>query len=171
MDIFGIGPTELVFIILIALIILGPKDMQKTGRTIGRFLRNLTTSDGWRVFRDTSREIRNIPNRLMREAPTKSKDPVYIGRRLDIEAFWAEKCLLAYGRRVTRPVQLSEERRDELQEAWESWPGEEVAREDREDIRRHVDTKPDKVPDRDAQTGYEGFQFRKEDPDRPDGDL
>ena len=68
MDIFGIGPTELVFIILIALIVLGPKDMQKTGRTIGRWLRNMTTSDGWRAFRDTSREIRNLPNRLMREA-------------------------------------------------------------------------------------------------------
>jgi len=68
MDIFGIGPTELLFIILIALILLGPKEMQKTGRTIGRFLRNLTTSDGWRAFRDTSRELRNLPNRLMREA-------------------------------------------------------------------------------------------------------
>ena len=68
MDIFGIGPTELVFIILIALIVLGPKDMQKTGRTIGRWLRDMTTSDGWRAFRDTSREIRNLPNRLMREA-------------------------------------------------------------------------------------------------------
>ena len=68
MDIFGIGPTELVFIILIALIVLGPKDMEKTARTIGRWLRDLTTSDGWRAFRDTSREIRNLPNRLMREA-------------------------------------------------------------------------------------------------------
>ena len=68
MDIFGIGPTELVFIILIALILLGPKDMQKTGRTVGRWLRNLTTSENWRAFRDTSRELRNLPNRLMREA-------------------------------------------------------------------------------------------------------
>ncbi len=68
MDILGIGPTELVFIILIALILLGPKEMEKTGRTIGRFLRDMTQSDGWRMFRDTSREIRNIPNRLMREA-------------------------------------------------------------------------------------------------------
>jgi len=68
MDIFGIGPTEIVFIILIALILLGPKDMEKTGRAIGRFLRDLTQSEGWRAFRDTSREIRNIPNRLMREA-------------------------------------------------------------------------------------------------------
>jgi sec-independent protein translocase protein TatB len=68
MDILGIGPTELVFIILIALILLGPKEMQKTGRTIGRFLRNMTRSEGWQMFRDTSREIRNLPNRLMREA-------------------------------------------------------------------------------------------------------
>jgi len=68
MDIFGIGPTELVFIILIALIVLGPKDLEKTSRNIGRWLRDLTTSDGWRAFRDTSREIRNLPNRLMREA-------------------------------------------------------------------------------------------------------
>ena len=68
MDIFGIGAPELIFIILIALIILGPKEMEKTGRTIGRFLRDMTRSEGWRVFRDTSREIRNLPNRLMREA-------------------------------------------------------------------------------------------------------
>lgn len=68
MDIFGIGPTELIFIILIALIVLGPKDMQKAGRTLGRFLHKMTSSDGWRAFRDTSRELRNLPNRLMREA-------------------------------------------------------------------------------------------------------
>ena len=82
MDIFGIGPTELVFIILIALIVLGPKDMQKTGRTIGRWLRNMTTSDGWRAFRDTSREIRNLPNRLMREANLEDleKDVGQIGK-------------------------------------------------------------------------------------------
>lgn len=68
MDIFGIGPIELMFVILIALILLGPKDIEKTSRTIGRFLRDLTTSDTWRAFRDTSREIRNLPNRLIREA-------------------------------------------------------------------------------------------------------
>lgn len=68
MDIFGIGPTEIIFIILLALILLGPKEMEKTGRTIGRFLRDITRSDSWRAFRDTSRELRNLPNRLMREA-------------------------------------------------------------------------------------------------------
>jgi sec-independent protein translocase protein TatB len=85
MEIFGIGPTELVFIFLLALILLGPKDMEKTGRTIGRFLRDLTRSEGWRAFRDTSREIRNLPNRLMREANIEDlqKDVGKIGKEIE----------------------------------------------------------------------------------------
>ncbi len=68
MEILGIGTSELLFIVIIALIILGPKDMQKAGKTIGRWLRNLVTSDGWKIFQQTSRELRTLPNRLMREA-------------------------------------------------------------------------------------------------------
>ena len=68
MEIFGIGASELVFIILIAIIVLGPKDMQKAGRTIGRFLNQLIRSDGWKVFQRTSNELRNLPRNLMREA-------------------------------------------------------------------------------------------------------
>lgn len=68
MEFLGVGPTELTFIIIIALILLGPKDMQKAGASIGRWLRKLVTSDGWKAFQQTSHEIQNIPNRLMREA-------------------------------------------------------------------------------------------------------
>ena len=68
MEILGIGPSELVFIIVIALIVLGPKDMQKAGKTIGGYLNKLIKSDGWKAFQQTSREIRNLPTNLMREA-------------------------------------------------------------------------------------------------------
>jgi sec-independent protein translocase protein TatB len=68
MEIFGIGASEFVFIILIAIIILGPKDMQKAGRTIGRFLNQLIRSDSWKIFQKTSNELRNLPRNLMREA-------------------------------------------------------------------------------------------------------
>ena len=68
MEILGIGAPELIFIVIIALIVLGPKDMQKTGRTIGRWLNQLVRSDGWKAFQQTSREIRNLPTNLMREA-------------------------------------------------------------------------------------------------------
>ncbi|MBN1148849.1 MAG: hypothetical protein JXA78_16425 [Anaerolineales bacterium] len=68
MDFLGVGPLELLFIVLIALIVLGPKDMVKAGRTIGRLLRRLVTSPTWRAVQQTSREIRQIPTKLMREA-------------------------------------------------------------------------------------------------------
>jgi hypothetical protein len=42
--------------------------MQKAGRTIGKWLRRVVTSDGWKLFQQTSREIQTLPNRLMREA-------------------------------------------------------------------------------------------------------
>jgi sec-independent protein translocase protein TatB len=68
MEIFGIGASELIFILLIALIVLGPRDMQKAGRTIGRWLNQLVRSDSWKVFQRTSAELRNLPRNLMREA-------------------------------------------------------------------------------------------------------
>jgi Sec-independent protein translocase protein TatA len=68
MDILGIGPLELFFIILIALIVLGPKDMVKAGRTLGKNLRKIVTSENWRTIQQASNEIRTLPNRLMREA-------------------------------------------------------------------------------------------------------
>lgn len=68
MDILGIGPLELLFIMLIALIILGPKDMVKAGRTIGSFLRKIVTSPTWHTVQKASQEIKYLPNRFMREA-------------------------------------------------------------------------------------------------------
>jgi len=68
MEILGIGPLELFFILLIALIILGPGDMVKAGRTLGRFLHKIVTSSEWRTVQKASRELRYLPNRLMREA-------------------------------------------------------------------------------------------------------
>lgn len=68
MEFLGVGPSELIFVVIIALIILGPKDMQKAGKTIGKWLRDIVTSDGWKIFQQTSRELRNLPTKLMREA-------------------------------------------------------------------------------------------------------
>ena len=68
MEIFGIGASELIFILIIALIVLGPKDMQKAGRTVGRWLNQLVRSDSWKVFQRTSAELRNLPRNLMRDA-------------------------------------------------------------------------------------------------------
>jgi uncharacterized protein YkwD len=42
--------------------------MQKAGKTVGRWLNNLVRSDSWKAFQQTSREIRGLPTKLMRDA-------------------------------------------------------------------------------------------------------
>ena len=68
MDILGIGASELIFILLIAIIVLGPRDMQKAGRSVGRWLNQFVRSDGWKALQRASKEIRSLPTNLMREA-------------------------------------------------------------------------------------------------------
>lgn len=68
MEFLGIGPLELIFVLVIALIIIGPKDMGKTARRIGHFLNRLYKSEGWRTFLQASRNLRTLPSRLAREA-------------------------------------------------------------------------------------------------------
>jgi sec-independent protein translocase protein TatB len=65
MEILGIGASELIFILLIAIIVLGPKDMQKAGKTVGRWLNQFVKSDGWKALQRASKEVRGL---LMREA-------------------------------------------------------------------------------------------------------
>ncbi len=68
MEVFGIGPLELLFILVIMLVVLGPKDMVKTGRRVGRMIRNLVRSPAWNAMMNTSRELRDLPTRLVRES-------------------------------------------------------------------------------------------------------
>ena len=67
MSLFGIGPFELLLILIIALVVLGPNDMVKAGRSIGKFIRKFITSPEWRSFQQATREIRHLPENLMRE--------------------------------------------------------------------------------------------------------
>jgi sec-independent protein translocase protein TatB len=68
MSIFGIGPFELAFIIIIMLLVLGPQQMVTTARKMGVYIRKIVKSPIWTTIMDTSREIRDIPTRLVREA-------------------------------------------------------------------------------------------------------
>jgi Sec-independent protein translocase protein TatA len=68
MDILGIGPLELLFIAVIAVIVLGPKGMVKGAREAGKAIRKVVRSPIWRDVVDTSREIREFPRKIAREA-------------------------------------------------------------------------------------------------------
>ncbi len=68
MEIFNVGFGELLFIFLLALILLGPDGMKKAGLTIGKGVRAIIRSPFWKIFMDTTREIREMPTTLIREA-------------------------------------------------------------------------------------------------------
>lgn len=81
MNFLGIGPLELIFILLIAIIVVGPRDLSKTARTLGQYLNRLYRSEAWRTLTDASRTLRTLPNRLAREAALEELDEV--GRSME----------------------------------------------------------------------------------------
>jgi sec-independent protein translocase protein TatA len=63
---FNIGPTELVVILVIALIVFGPKRLPEVGRTVGKSLRE---------FRRASEELREGLDMNLDEPPTVGSMP------------------------------------------------------------------------------------------------
>jgi Sec-independent protein translocase protein TatA len=68
MQLLGIGPLELLLIAVIAVIVLGPKGMVSGAREAGKVIRKIIRSPIWREIVDTSREIREFPRKIAREA-------------------------------------------------------------------------------------------------------
>lgn len=68
MDFLGIGPTELIFILIILFLVLGPQDLVKLGSTLGRTMRSIRESGAWRSINDATRQLRELPQNLARQA-------------------------------------------------------------------------------------------------------
>ncbi len=68
MKFLNIGVLELLLILVLALIVLGPDGIVKTARTLGRTIRKIIRSPIWSMMVDTQRELREMPTKLVREA-------------------------------------------------------------------------------------------------------
>jgi len=68
MNIFGIGPLEIVFVLIIGILVLGPDGMIEAGRKLGKFMRSIIHSPWWKNIRQGVTEIQHLPQRLIREA-------------------------------------------------------------------------------------------------------
>lgn len=68
MNFLGLGWEEVVFLLVLALVLFSPKDVQRVSRAIGRGLSRLSRSETWRLIRQTGEELQTLPNRLIREA-------------------------------------------------------------------------------------------------------
>ncbi len=49
MNLFGLGTGELVFLLILGFLLLGPEEMQRLARMLGRLLRRLYMSTLWRM--------------------------------------------------------------------------------------------------------------------------
>ncbi len=63
---FGIGMTELLIVLVVALLVLGPRKLPEMARTLGR---------GMAEFRRASDELRSTLNASIEEETRKSADP------------------------------------------------------------------------------------------------
>ena len=88
MSFLGVGPLELFFILIIAIIVIGPRDITKTARTLGRTIHKIYNSEFWRTLTETSHALRNLPNRLAEEARLNELDALgdpFKSTREDVE--------------------------------------------------------------------------------------
>jgi len=67
MEVLGIGPLELMVIGVIALLVIKPEDWGKTGRTLAKWINQVTSSDAWRAMNESWRAASEFSTELRRE--------------------------------------------------------------------------------------------------------
>jgi Sec-independent protein translocase protein TatA len=68
MEIFNIGPMEIVWVVVLMYILLGPREMIRLTRRAGDAIRRASQSRYWKEIQASIREMRDLPTRLAREA-------------------------------------------------------------------------------------------------------
>jgi Sec-independent protein translocase protein TatA len=67
MEILNIGPLEIITVLIIMIILLGPQETIRTVYRVGRFIRDVVRSPQWREITGFSKVIRKLPQQMMSE--------------------------------------------------------------------------------------------------------
>ena len=68
MEFFNLGWSEILLILTLAFIVLGPDRIKKFGGELGTFLRKLSKDGLFREVVQTTDELRNYPRKILNEA-------------------------------------------------------------------------------------------------------
>lgn len=68
MEILDIGTWELLLIIVLAFVVIGPHKAEEVSKTLGHWLNRLFKSEAWGYIRKFSGDLVNWPNKIAREA-------------------------------------------------------------------------------------------------------
>lgn len=67
MDTFcGLGLPEIIILVLVSFVFIGPERSRELAITLGRWLRRIITSAWWREFNSMANAVRDLPNTLVR---------------------------------------------------------------------------------------------------------
>ncbi len=67
MNVFGIGLPELILIFVVALIVLGPRNIVTTSRKLSENIRKMVSSDTWKSVVKSTQEIRDIQGQILED--------------------------------------------------------------------------------------------------------
>ncbi len=68
MRIFNVGIREVILLLVIMLILFGPKQMQENARNLARGIRKFVRSDTWRTFLGLVGDVNTIKDQVIRES-------------------------------------------------------------------------------------------------------
>jgi len=68
MQILNIGPLELLFILIIAFVVLGPNESVRAASRVGKFISQVMRSPIWSDIVNTSRDLKQLPRKIIKEA-------------------------------------------------------------------------------------------------------
>ena len=91
MKILNVGTLELVFILLLVLIVLGPRKAVKTAGDLGTLIKKVTSSRFWRDLVITSEEIRDLPRKMMDEAELQNSISSLDHKIMEVDEVMSEK--------------------------------------------------------------------------------
>ena len=64
----GLGLPELIIILLVGFVVIGPKRSRELAVSVGRIIRRAMRSEWWREFNQVTNALRDLPNTLVRMA-------------------------------------------------------------------------------------------------------
>lgn len=67
MGFFNIGIPELILVLTIMLVFLGPDKLRESSRNLARFIRKVVRSETWRNFSVMYQEMKHYPEEIMKE--------------------------------------------------------------------------------------------------------
>jgi Sec-independent protein translocase protein TatA len=88
MEIFNIGPGELIFIVVLMIILLGPIEMIRLTRRAGELIHAAGQSALWKDLQKLDREARELPYKLAREAGfDEQMEEIRKGTRISLDLY------------------------------------------------------------------------------------